>query len=206
MKLSLFIAALTILFSNRIAGATSYTIRFGGGFGNIYEPKQLNVAVGDTIIWRGDYVTHPLMSTSVPAGAEPFAQDTGTVYTPLRYVVRVAGTYNYECAIHGSSGMTGQFTATAAGVNEPANASQVEITPWIEKDLFGARLMLSQNSQVSARLHDGMGRVMIEMMPEPRSEGIGEIRLDSRAVPAGEYFLEVRIGLRAFLVKIAKME
>jgi plastocyanin len=206
MKSSLFIGVLAAVLSSGVASATSYTIRFGGGFGNTYEPKKLTVAVGDTIIWRGDFVSHPLQSTSVPTGADPFAQDTGTVYTPLRYVVRVAGVYDYECAIHGSSGMTGQFTATTAGVSGSASSDKAEIMPQAVKDQIGVRLTLSQNSNVSARLHDALGRVMIEIMPEVRDAGVGEIRLDSRGLPAGSYFLEVRMGVSSYLLKVAKLE
>lgn len=72
-----------------------------------YIPDQLDVMVGDTIIWQGNFAMHPLESTSVPDGAEPFANSTGSEY---RYVVEVAGHYTYHCVAH-QPAMSGEFTA-----------------------------------------------------------------------------------------------
>ncbi len=101
----LFIASASITFG------TTYTITVSG---LSYSPNTLSVSTGDTVVWSAVFSNHPLQSTSVPATAQAFGPiNTGTTFS---YVVVVAGTYNYQCNVHGSMGMTGTFTATAPSV------------------------------------------------------------------------------------------
>ncbi|HVN48805.1 MAG TPA: plastocyanin/azurin family copper-binding protein, partial [Bacteroidota bacterium] len=89
--------------------AATYTIQFGGSLGYIYSPNSLNVSVGDTIQWVGDFSMHSLSSTSVPSGAASFHQTSGSTFS---YRITVAGAYLYQCDYHYSLGMVGSFTAT----------------------------------------------------------------------------------------------
>jgi hypothetical protein len=73
-----------------------------------YTPSSLQAAVGDTIEWQGAFGEHPLSSTSIPPGAPPFQNSTGTTFS---YRIQVVGTYNYHCVFHTPS-MAGSFTAT----------------------------------------------------------------------------------------------
>ncbi len=73
--------------------------------------KFFSANVGDTISWRGDFSAHPLSATLVPAGAMAFSNFTGSQFD---YVIKVPGTYRYQCNVHFSIGMVGSFTATAA--------------------------------------------------------------------------------------------
>jgi plastocyanin len=76
-----------------------------------FTPGELDVHVGDTIVWNGDFASHPLTGTSAPEGATPIEHiSEGTTFS---YVVAVPGVYNYQCDNHHRSGMTGAFTATA---------------------------------------------------------------------------------------------
>jgi len=96
--------------------ATTHVILFGGGVGLHYSPNSLGVFVGDTIRWQGDFLFHPLSSTSVPVGAASWHNETGTIFN---YTVLIPGTYNYQCDNHFSFGMTGSFVAV---VNSPLDA------------------------------------------------------------------------------------
>ncbi len=73
-----------------------------------YTAPGLSVVVGDTILWKGDFSKFPLSSTSVPDGAGAFGATEGS---ELKYVVKVTGTYQYQCDAYKSSGMVGYFTA-----------------------------------------------------------------------------------------------
>lgn len=92
--------------------ANTWVITFGF---TLYSPNTLpNVAVGDTIIWQGSFLSHPLQSTSVPPGASTFFNNTGTSFG---YVVNVQGTYSYQCNNHAvCCNMTGSFDAAVTGV------------------------------------------------------------------------------------------
>src|SRR3954465_12981432 len=74
-----------------------------------YFPNSLSFEVGDTIVWKGDFVTYPLESTSVPVGADPFGPiNSGSSF---QYVVQVAGSYTYQNKTYASLGMKGSFSA-----------------------------------------------------------------------------------------------
>lgn len=86
-----------------------------------YNPSQLNVFVGDTIVFSGNFAAHPLSSTTIPSGAQSFHVSSGNSFT---YVVTVAGTYNYRCDFHSDLGMNGSFTASVlSGTGDPLAGS-----------------------------------------------------------------------------------
>jgi len=63
-----------------------------------YTPKCLQVRVGQTVIFRGDLVSHPLRQACGPVAALGPADDG----TERSYVLGVAGTYDYYCFDHGN--------------------------------------------------------------------------------------------------------
>ncbi len=105
-----------LLFTHGKIHATTHTISFGG---TSFSPNTLSVTTGDTVTWTGAFGFHQIQSTSVPATAATFGPTSNTA-TSFSYVVTVAGTYNYQCNIHFSMGMTGTFTATAAAASTKA--------------------------------------------------------------------------------------
>ncbi|MEP7234087.1 MAG: T9SS type A sorting domain-containing protein [Ignavibacteriota bacterium] len=94
-----------------LRAATIHYIDFGGPIlGYTYNPKSLNIEVGDTMVWRGDFTALPLTAITVPPGAKPIATvSSGTSYM---YPVEVAGTYTYQNPVYGTIGMKGSFTAS----------------------------------------------------------------------------------------------
>jgi len=98
---------MTFLFTIQVPDAfcANYTINFGA---SSFSPSSLNVKVGDVISFVGDFYTHIIQSTSVPAGAVSFGP-TNYYTTSLSYTVAVAGTYNFEDNI---DYYYGSFTAT----------------------------------------------------------------------------------------------
>ena len=98
--------------SSLMVSAAEVDINFGASLGNTYSPSSVTVNVGDSILWQGDFSTHPLASLTIPAGAASFSQSTGASFW---YVVTTPGTYNYKCTVH--AGMTGSFVANAVSTN-----------------------------------------------------------------------------------------
>jgi plastocyanin len=87
----------------------------GPGGGLSFEPASFQIAVGDTVRWTWDAGSHNVKSSSTPDGSDwtgtPGDEfDTfGRGYT-YTHTFEVAGTYEYYCAPHRGSGMTGSFT------------------------------------------------------------------------------------------------
>lgn len=65
-----------------------------------FTPANLNVSVGDTVEWDWQTGSHTTTSTSVPAGASGWDWPISTSSRTYKYIVTVAGTYNYWCSIH----------------------------------------------------------------------------------------------------------
>ncbi len=106
----IFCVLLVLLFSSPSSAVvpTIHYVDFGGALGFHYSPSALTVEIGDTIVFRGDFATYPLVSTSVPVGALAFGPiNTGTTFA---YIVDVPGAYSYENKIYAALGMKGSFT------------------------------------------------------------------------------------------------
>jgi plastocyanin len=101
--------------------AADHIILFGVG-GLTYDPSSLTVNLGDNIIFRGNFSSHPLSSTSVPQGANSFSNTSGSA--DFSYTVTVPGNYAYQCDFHAGGGMTGSFT-----VEDPSGIKLLPITP-----------------------------------------------------------------------------
>ncbi|HET6402278.1 MAG TPA: plastocyanin/azurin family copper-binding protein [Candidatus Kapabacteria bacterium] len=109
-KIALFIF---LSMSASVVSATTHIIKFGGPLGKRYAPASLTVAVGDTIVWIGDFDNHSLSLMKAPAAAKGFKSiQSGSTF---RYIVSVPGEYDYQCDDHVDQGMIGSFTAVASG-------------------------------------------------------------------------------------------
>jgi len=185
MKTKLLLSAAVVLISMMPAIATIHIINFGGALGSVYSPNSLAVQVGDTITWMGAFSTHPLESVSVPGGAAVFGSGSGTSFS---YPVLVAGNYDYHCAIHGSFGMTGQFTATpSTGIGETASAD-VKIFPAITGDWVNIALSNHSGDKHSIELLNIQGQLMNKLPPFTDNA----VQFDLSPFPNGIYFLVVR--------------
>jgi plastocyanin len=177
--------------------ATNYIIKFGGSFGTNYSPSELSVAVGDTITWQGTFSNHPLSSTSVPQGAASFHNGNGTIFS---YPVQVPGNYNYECDIHGPSGMTGSFTANVSAVNEKDLLHQPEVfrlnqnfpNPFNPNTIITFELPVT--NRVDLSIYNLLGQKVITLVSGIRSNGIHQVEWDASNFSSGVYFYRLVAG------------
>lgn len=179
---------ITLLFSFVLlsfgAFATNHIINFGQSFGMNYVPNLVNVVVGDTITWTGDFSFHPLESTSVPSGADTF-QYHGV--SPVHfYVIMVAGTYNFHCAQHL---FTGQIVATdfPNGINPMQPVSEISIYPTSVHNFLKINLPPSSKSYV-AEVKNILGQTALK---SELSNG-SITTLDLSNLYNGIYFIAIR--------------
>ncbi|HTB31175.1 MAG TPA: T9SS type A sorting domain-containing protein, partial [Bacteroidia bacterium] len=73
--------------------------------------------IGDTVEWDWVNGGHTTTSRSglIPAGAATWSNPMNSSSTTFQYVITVAGTYNYWCAIH-TTAMEASFTVTTTAV------------------------------------------------------------------------------------------
>jgi len=82
--------------------------------GTSFQPKTVNAMVGDTILWVWVSGNHTTTSTSVPTGAKTWNSPITTTTKKFKYILKVAGTYKYQCNIHVQFGMVGTLNVTKA--------------------------------------------------------------------------------------------
>ncbi|MEO6696159.1 MAG: plastocyanin/azurin family copper-binding protein [Ignavibacteria bacterium] len=88
----------------------------------MFSPSTIAANTGDTIRWtriNGSHTTtcDGSVLTSRPAGAAAWSSPLNSTTPEFKYVVTVAGTYNYKCIPHGSSGMVGVINVSAPPVS-----------------------------------------------------------------------------------------
>ncbi len=78
-----------------------------------FNPATITANIGDTLEW--DYVGgfHTTTSLSVPAGAASWDAPMNAAGDTFQYVLKIAGTYNYDCTIHPAQ-MIGTITVNGA--------------------------------------------------------------------------------------------
>jgi len=180
------------------AHATTHVIQFGGAFGLTYSPNALTISVGDTVEWDGDFITHPLSSTSVPTGAQKFNQGTGNIF---RYAVIVAGSYQYECEVHFSSGMIGAFTASSStGIEvgksslRPDGFSMRQNYPNPFNPSTNLSFSIASKSFVSMKVFNVIGREVATIVFEELSPGNYTRQWHANGFASGFYFCRLQAG------------
>jgi plastocyanin len=174
--------------------ATTHVVQFGGNFGLAYSPNSFSAKVGDTVKWEGDFVLHPLSSTTIPATAPSWHMGSGTSFT---YVITVPGTYSYQCDVHVSFGMTGSFTASESSVQEgapAANAVRPDHVMFVNAFTPGkssVSFFVPSRGFVTLEVFDLLGHRVAMLVNQIKEAGTYSVTLKG-AIPArGLYFVKL---------------
>jgi len=85
--------------------------------GMSFTPQDLNITVGDTVVWNATEGFHNIngSTTTFPSNPESFfnGAPAGSPWT-FSHVFTIAGTYDYQCDVHFSMGMVGTITVAEA--------------------------------------------------------------------------------------------
>jgi uncharacterized surface protein with fasciclin (FAS1) repeats len=110
---NLFLLA-TLTFAYVTAFSTSHTVNSGSFY---FSPANLNITVGDTVIWINDGGNHNVNGTVNSINNENFDNPESFYVAPTNetdaiiftHVFTIPGTYNYDCSVgsHAVSGMVG---------------------------------------------------------------------------------------------------
>ncbi|HMD67898.1 MAG TPA: T9SS type A sorting domain-containing protein [Chitinivibrionales bacterium] len=177
--------------------AVTHVVQFGGNLGYVYSPSDFSAMVGDTVEWEGDFSMHPLSSTTIPTGAQSWNNTSGTTFL---YVIKVSGTYHYQCDIHYSIGMIGSFEAAAAGVREGKSFGAAGKTDFVavvkSGNIAGPELvfLLPLAGHAKIEVFDMLGRPVATVANQPFGAGTHSLALDMRRYAAGLYFVKLTAG------------
>ncbi len=155
-----------------------------------FTPSSFSAHVGDTVMWTWSGGTHTTTSETIPAGAASWNSNMTSVATSFMYVPTVVGTYNYECTIHVSMGMTGSFTVTpATGVNEMSAASMISVFPNPASNSVHLQFNAT-GLPITVTLTDMSGKQVIRK----RYKALNNTDLDLQDIPNGTYILHAKQG------------
>ncbi len=195
-RTTLILSIVVFITAATVAHATTHVVQFGGSFGFAYSPNSLNVSVGDTIKWQGDFSMHPLSSTSVPTGASSFHQGSGSVFI---YPITVAGTYLYQCDFHFSLGMIGSFTASVVTVTENDQTSFRPDAFKLEQNFpnpFNPATTISFDlpvqTYVSLKIYNIIGQEVTTIVNEDMTAGSYSRIWNASSMSSGIYFYRLQ--------------
>jgi plastocyanin len=178
----LFVSTFTFLSFIANAGTVNIAVGTNGSTAaNAYFPSAATANVGDVIQFTLANSVHTVTSTSVPSGATAF--DSGnmtTVGQQFTYTVTVAGTYTYQCNIHGSS-MSGTITVSSVGITDPTINPLTSVYP----SPFKENVTVKYNGIESIEFINIVGE-KVKTVEMPATEGKIEVSFDN--FPTGIYF------------------
>jgi plastocyanin len=196
-RMTLTVAIILTLSGISNLHAKTFTVQFGGALGDVYSPSALNVSIGDTIQWIGSFAAHPMVSTTIPAGAASFSNKTGTSFI---YVPTIAGVYNYDCQFHVSLGMTASFTVQTTTVdNSPAsNVPGVFKLYQNYPNPFNPTTKISfqipANSYTTLKIINIIGQEVATLVSETLPAGAYSRQWNASNMPSGFYFYRLDAG------------
>ena len=157
-----------------------------------FTPNTMDVTVGDTIKWIGDFSGHPLQSTAVPSGAQDFGPIVSG--TEFEYPVLKAGNYAYQCNRHISQGMTGTFTAIKSAVGTSVSAPKFTLAQNFPNPVFGSttiKYKLDGAKDVSFGIFDIQGKEVHHISVGSDMSGLSEVSLAAGTLKPGVYFYRI---------------
>lgn len=119
--------------------AADETVLVGPDGDLVFDPAELRVDVGTTVLWQWGSGGHTVTVERQPDGADWRAtgQETHSSGYTHTHTFEVAGTYEYVCLPHESAGMVGSVTVGDAGTPEPGATVRVRSHPDLGEILVG---------------------------------------------------------------------
>jgi plastocyanin len=172
-----------------------HVVQFGGSHGNNCTPNAMNVAVGDTVEWIGDFAAHPLNSSTIPSGASAWQCDGGNHFF---YVVQTPGVYHYYGGPEGS-GMAGSFTAVATRVDDERSTPPVSFQlnqnyPNPFNPTATIRYVLPLRSMVRLTVFNTLGQQITTIVNGEMEAGYHETRFGGSRLASGVYLNRMQAG------------
>jgi len=190
MKFAKYFFATVVLCAGH-SFATTHVITFQNFS---YSPSTLQVSVGDTIQWVGEFTMHPLQDSVLPDGAAPFGPiASGSTFT---YPVTTAGTYWYHCNSHFFFGMHGTFTAIPVSDVKEAENNILDAGnfPNPFKTNTKIHFTLTSPAEVNLTFFDLSGKQVHHIDTAFQNAGVHEILFDAGSLPSGAYYYKLQVG------------
>ncbi|PCH95387.1 MAG: hypothetical protein COB85_04610 [Bacteroidetes bacterium] len=164
----LFVLAFSFLLVTNISNAQTTWDVVANAFS--FSPANITIIVGDSVRWTNTSGSHNVngTTTTYPSNPESFGNAVASAWV-FTYGFTIAGTYNYQCDVHVTGGMTGVIT-----VLEPGDAScHMVVAP-----AAGSTLTLNSSYTVTLRLHNDSNTVITSIPVKFSLNGPGNTPLN----------------------------
>ncbi len=194
---------LLVLFLSLITGYSQATVHNITVEDFNFRPSNLNVLVGDTIIWSWVSGEHTTTSDIIPAGADSWDHIVDFSTADFVYIVAVPGTYTYYCIPHQSMGMTGTFVASGTTAIDQSASSSIRFS--VFQNYVNHSLILKSGESlqlpVDFKLMDLSGRTVFSRSSIEFKNG-SRLELYPGSLTNGIYLVELRSGNRREVKRI----
>jgi len=198
MKKIIFLLCIAICFFNYSA-QTTHTVNAGSYY---YNPNNLTVQVGDSVIWINDGGLHDVNGNTNSITNQPFnnpvtfdSPSTNTVGAVIyAYKFTVPGTYNYDCSVgsHAANGMVGSIIVTDPSTNINTADNNYLIYPNPTSDYV---YLSGINRDSKATVYDITGKLLLST---------SEKKIDLSSYPNGLYIVNMRSNNKSITHSIIK--
>lgn len=193
---------LVVIFITSYTDSSARIINVAVGNFSFTPAAITNAVVGDTILWTRTAGSHTTtcdgsMFTSRPAGAPAWDSPINSGTTSFRYVITVAGLYNYICTPHAPD-MAGTINASVSSITQTTEIvrgfeiSQNYPNPFNPATKINFSIPFS--SQVSLKIFNNAGQEVATLVNENLSASSYEINWDASDFNSGVYYYKIQAG------------
>lgn len=169
-----------------------------------FEPKELTIQVGDTVVWNNPDGHHNVNGTKAtyPANPESFGNAVAMSWT-YRYIFKTAGTYDYQCDPHTAFGMFGKVIVKekASTVVQIAQSSDgpVRLYPNPARNFVDVVVPVSLGAAKTLRVYSIAGNLVYSRIVDS-----GSFRYDLSDLKTGVYFVEIQTEKQKSVTKLVR--
>lgn len=168
-----------------------------------FEPKEITITQGDTVIWTNTNGNHNVngQKSVYPSNPESFGNSLGSNWS-YQYIFNTAGTYDYQCDPHVGMGMVGKVTVTQNQTTDIQLAEKLEkikVFPNPANEFINLEIPPSLGSAQSLKIYSITGTLVDSKVVSRNS-----FKYDLKSFKNGVYFVEIQTSVRKEVLKFIK--
>ncbi len=188
-----------ILFTKVSFAQTSHSVLVGPGGQFVFEPVNLTISTGDTVIWEWQNGGHSTTSDAT-SGAEVW--DSGILNNGATFyeVFTTLGTYPYHCTPHQALGMVGtitvqDFTAIDNHLEDIADKFVLKQNyPNPFNPSTKIKFVLPKQEIVTLEIFNTIGQKVKILLNQHMKAGQHELEFNGKNLASGVYYYQLIAG------------
>ena len=171
---------------------------------DLFTPMNVNITVGDTVVWTWVAGVHTTTSDST-TGHNVWNGSINTTSQTFRFVITSPGVHHYHCTFHQVFGMVGTITATLpTGVIQENNSPAAFRLEQNYPNPFNPSTIISYTLNtpgfVSLKVYDATGAEVAALINENQATGAHSVVFNADrsanggSLPSGVYFYRLKTG------------